>query len=205
MYIKINLLPQDIRPKKVLISFDYRVVLILLIIVASAGLVGYYLHISRDLSAHEADLRTWKQKELMLQKTLNLQNEVIKLREDVSKRINVIKELTSDSDIRFSVLQHINTIIPENLWLLNMREISDMNKISINIEGMSYSKQDISAFLASFEECKEINSVSLESIKPAPLEIRDAYLFSIKVELKTLKPVLEEETAPTGSRRRRKR
>ena len=161
MYIEINLLPKDLRPKKKLISLDYRVGLVLLIIIAAVGLGGYYFHTSKNLEMQKNELKTWQQAEITLQKTVDLQNEVNRLREDVSKRINIIKELTSDSDLRFSMLQHINSIIPENLWLLRISEIEEDEKIFFTIEGMSYNKQNISKFLASLEQYKNFRNVSL--------------------------------------------
>ena len=204
MYIKINLLPRDLRPRKALIALDYRVVLAFVFIIAAAGLVGYYLYIVRNLRDEETELNNWKQAELMLKKTVDLQNEVNTLREDVSKRINIIKELTSDSDLRFSILQHINSITPENLWLLSIsEEEGENNRIFLNIEGMSYSKKDISAFIASLQEYDKFRSVSLESIRPAPLEIRDAYQYSVRVEPAFAQPVVEE-TPQAGTQGRRR-
>ena len=107
MYIKINLLPRGLRPRKALISLDYRVVVALVFIIVAAGLVGYYLYIVRNLRDEEAELNNWKQAELMLKNTVDLQNEVNTLRGDVAKRINIIKELTSDSDLRFSILYSV--------------------------------------------------------------------------------------------------
>jgi len=203
VYIEINLLPQDLRVKKALITFDYRVILALLIVIVAGALIGYYVSIMSKISFEKSELKNWKQAELLLKESVDLQNEVIMLREDVGKRVNIIKELTSDSDLRFSVLQYINSIMPENLWLLSISEVEGNRTIYFNIEGMSYSKQDISVFLANLEKYEKFNSVSLESIRPAPLEIRDAYQYSVRVEPKFLRPVAEEEPQQ-GSRRVRR-
>ena len=202
MYIEINLLPQDLRPRRKLISLDYRAVLVLLIIIAAVGLVSYYLYIDRNIKTQESELSSWKQAEMTLQNTVDLQNEVNRLREDVGKRVNIIKELTGDSDLRFSMLQHINSIIPKNLWLSRISEIEESNRIFFTIEGMSYTKQDISEFLASLETYENFRNVSLESIRPAPLEIRDAYIYSVRVEPKFMQKVEEEVPARGGSRGR---
>ena len=194
MYIKINLLPQELRPRKKLIALDYRVILTLLLIIAAAGLIWYYLSIARNLQSQVSELNNWKQQEFELKEPVALQDKVIALREDVAKRINIIKELTSDSDIRFSMLQHINKVIPDNLWLSRISEMSEGNRIFFSIEGMSYVKRNISTFLASLEEYENFSNVSLESIRPAPLEIRDAYQYSVRVELKTPQPVVDAST-----------
>ena len=205
MYIEINLLPRDLRPKKRLIAIDHRFLMILLIVIAAGGLAGYYFHISDNLQKQEAELSNWKKQVAMLQEAVDLQNEVITLREDVAKRINIIKELTGDSNLRFAMFQHINNIIPENLWLLAIRETIEGNIISFSIEGMSYSKQNITQFFSDLQKYEKFTSVSLESIQPAPLEIRDAYQYAVRVELESSKPVVEETEIPSRDSRRGRR
>lgn len=203
MYIKINLLPLELRPKKSLISFDYRVVLSLLLIAGVAGLGWYYLSVSKSIEGQNAQIANWKKQEVMLQKTVNLQNEVIGLREDVSIRINIIKDLTGDSDMRFSMMQYITKIIPADLWLSRITESFLGNRILFSIEGMSYDKRNISGFLANLEEYEKFDSVALESIRPAPSEIRDAYTFSVRVEIISLQTVVEPALGGTQRGRRR--
>lgn len=200
--IQINLLPVEFRPKKRLIGFDYRVVLFLAIIVA-AGAVGFYnLKISDELKMVESELEIWNKSEAMIQKTINLQNEVNRLREDVARRIGIIKTLTSDSDLRFLMLKHINTILPENLWLMRISELSMNNRVYYDIEGMAYTKQGISTFLANLQKFEQFSNVSLISIRPAPTEVRDAYQYVVQVELKSQIPVEETATAQRSRRGR---
>jgi type IV pilus assembly protein PilN len=199
VYVKINLLPRELRPKTAFIGFDYRVIVIFLSIIAAVVLGWNYYQLDREVVFQESELNNWQQQEKMLQDAVNLQNEVNSLRDQVSKRISVIKELTRDTDIRFDMLQYINAITPENLWLQRITERNDPNKIQYTIEGMSYTKQGISAFLARLQEYKKFRSVALESIRPAPLEIRDAYQYSVIVELRTPEPQPSAETKKTVS------
>jgi len=198
--IHVNLLPVEFRPKKRLINFDYRVVLFLAIFIAAGAVGFYYLKISDELKMVELDLDTWKKSEAMLQKTINLQSEVTILREDVSRRIGIIKTLTSDSDLRFLMLKHINTILPENLWLMRIGELSMNNRVYYDIEGMAYTKQGISTFLANLQKFEQFSNVALISIRPAPTEVRDAFQYVVQVELKPQIPV--EETATVQRSRR---
>lgn len=199
MYVKINLLPRELRPKTAFIGFDYRVIVIFLSIIATVVLGWNYYQLDQEVAFQESELKNWQQQEIMLQDAVNLQNEVNSLRDQVSKRISVIKELTQDTDLRFDMLQYINAITPDNLWLQRITERNDANKIQYTIEGMSYTKQGISAFLARLQEYKNFRSVALESIRPAPLEIRDAYQYSVIVELKTPEPQPLAETKKTVS------
>ena len=188
MYVKINLLPRELRPKKTLIFLDIKVIVTFLVIVAVGILGWFYFNLQGQITAQNSELQNLRQQEALLQDMVNLQAEVNTLRDDVAKRIAVIRELTGTSDIRFAMLQYLNDITPENLWLLRISEQEDQTGIGYAIEGMSYSKQDISTFLAELQTYENFSSVALESIRPAPLEIRDAYQYSVIVHLKTEQP-----------------
>ena len=201
MSIKINLLPAELRPKRKLISFDRRVVLVFMIVVAAAAMVSYYLVTVKNLKLQEEELRIWVQAEKTLQKTVDLQNEVNRLRDNVKKRVDVIRDLTGDTELRFSILQHINAVIPTNLWLTRISETEEEGIVYLTIEGISYYKKDISTFLASLQTYENFKSVSLESIRPAPLEIRDAYEYSVKVEPRFIERKEEAQPARGTTRR----
>jgi Tfp pilus assembly protein PilN len=215
VFIRINLLPRDLRPRKTFITLDYRVIVTLVVIISAVFMIMYYINLIRDVHNVESQLKMWKQREVALQSTINLQNEVNALREKVKVRVEIIKSLTTDSNLRFSMLQYVNTILPANSWLLRINEQVLENKVYYTIEGMSYTKKEISAFLADLEKFDKFNSVALESIRPAPTEIRDAYQYSVKVELKTLQAssdssvkgtqvVKPQEKAKTGQKTEKK-
>lgn len=194
MYIRINLLPRDMRPRRRLIAFDYRLIIMLAILIAGAVFGWYYISIGQAIAENRAELAAWRQQEQALQGTLDLQNEVNAMRDGVARRIEVIRQLTGDSDVRFAMLQHITMITPPNLWLERISERMEDNLIVFSIEGMSYAKQDISTFLARLEEFEPFRSVNLESIRPAPMEIKDAYQFSVRVDIESTAPVEEPTT-----------
>ena len=206
MYIEVNLLPQAFRPKRRLIKLDYKFMLVLLIAFGAAG-VGYYYHALKGEQVQlVSQIASVRQQEMQLKDAVALNAEVALLRTNVAKRVGIIKELTSGSDIRFVMLDHINSVVPENLWLLNIAEVAEGNIVSFNIEGMSYSKEKISGFLAGLKKFEKFSSVDLESIRPAPLEIKDAYNFVVKVSFLPTKPVEVKEPANARGRRpRRKR
>lgn len=188
MYIRINLLSPELRPKKTLIHFDLKAALIIVVIIAFAGLAGWYYFISQQLSDQNRQLAIFRTEEASLKDTVALQKEVDQLKQQVADRIVIIKMLTADSDIRFEMLKHINGIIPENLWLLNISELSQTDKVVFTIEGMSYIKKDISRFLEGLQRYKKFQNVALESITPSPLEVRDAYQFIVRVDLISAEP-----------------
>jgi len=207
VYIEINLLPRSFRPKKRLVSIDVRSAVTLVITVAAIGLGYYYYSLRNDVSAMTSQIAGLKQQEQQIKFILDLEAEVKTLRDDITERVDIIKSITSDSDIRFELLNHINTVMPENLWLQSITEQPQAQgaSISFNIEGMSYSKEDISAFLAGLEQFENANTVALESITPAPLEIRDAFKYVVRVDLKSSQPPTEPAAAkrPAGRAARR--
>jgi Tfp pilus assembly protein PilN len=191
MYIKINLLPREFRPGRSLIAFDYKVVMIFLIVLAAAGMGGYYVYINRALAREARQLSNLQHQQAMLRDTVELKKEVDVLKKKITERVAIIKDLTGDSDLRFDMLKHINSIVPENLWLLNINENTQSDRILFTLEGMSYVKKDISRFLEGLENYKKFKNVALESIVPSPLETQDIYQFIVKVELLNNKPAPE--------------
>jgi len=204
VYIEINLLPQAFRPKRRLIKFDYKLILVLVIIIGVGGVGGYYFNMKRTLNEINSQITFYRAEEAKIIETVKLDNEVKELRKVIEERVSIIKGLVGDSDVRFAMLEHINSVIPTNLWLLSISEIEEDNRISFNIEGMSYSKDYISDFLAGLEQFEQFSNVSLESIRPAPLDVRDAYNYVVRVDLVSTAPPEEEEETPSAQRRRRR-
>ena len=161
MYIEINLLPPEFRPKKVLFKF----------------------YLQQSVREVTSQLELVRGQELKLREVVNLSVEVENLKKDVAERVEVIKGLTAESDLRFAMLEHINYVIPENLWISSINESNISGKIIFDIEGMTFTKDYISKFLAGLEKFEKFGNVSLESIGPAPQEVRDAYRYIVKVEL----------------------
>ncbi len=197
MYIDINLLPREFRPKRARLPLDYRSLAVLLIIIAAAGLGGYYFHLDKTLKGQENKLQMLVQRKISMQKKIKLQGEVDELTKKVSERVGIIRELTQDSDLRFDVIKHIKSIMPENLWLLNITENNLTTRVTFNIEGMSYTKESISSFLRGLEKYKNFRNVALQSITPSPTEIQDAFQYVVQVELAIYRPPVPEETKNT--------
>ncbi|MBN1294492.1 MAG: PilN domain-containing protein [Candidatus Latescibacteria bacterium] len=188
MYIDINLLPREFRPKRAKIPLDYRSLAVLLIILTAIGMGTYYFYLGNSLKSMDRENQSLLQQLKLLQKTVDLQEEVDGLTKKVSERVSIIRGLTEDSDLRFAMIQHINSILPENLWLLSISEINVNNTVSFNIEGMSYTKESISVFLQGLEKYKRFSNVTLQSITPSPIEIQDAFQYIVKVDLATYQP-----------------
>ncbi len=182
MYIKINLLPPDLRPRKTYLHFDVKALAVLAAILAIIGLGGYYSWLRQQVNLQKVQLDQLRREQMSLQGMVDLQKEVESLRTQVVERVEIIRQLTADSDIRFDMLKHINGIIPENLWLLGINEMNQSGGVYFSIEGMSYTKRDISRFLEGLQRYRKFRSVALESITPSPTEARDAFQFIVKVE-----------------------
>lgn len=200
MYIRINLLPQDIRPKKTLFHVDVKAVLVLCALIAAAGLAGYTIFLQQDLHTQTIHADQLRREEASLKDTVELQKQVDEMRTRVVERVEIIRQLTADSDLRFDMLKHINGIIPENLWLMGINEMAQSSPVAFTIEGMSYSKRDISRFINGLQHYQKFRNVALESISPSPLEVRDAFQFIVRVELASVQPPVEEKSAKKTSK-----
>ena len=206
MYIDINLLPQNLRPRKPGIRLNFQAVVIIFALIAAGVMGKYYMQVDDTLKNLESQRISLVQKQQMLVDTIKLQAEVDALTVKVGERVNIIKELTSESDLRFDMLQHINKVLPENLWLLNITEATTENRLNFNIEGMSYSKESISGFLEGLQKNDKFNNVALRSIRPSPMEVRDAFSYIVNVELDSYRPpaVTEDPKAKSSSRTKKK-
>ena len=206
MYIDINLLPQDLRPRKPGIRLNFQAVVIIFALIAAGVMGKYYMQVDDTLKNLESQRISLVQKQQMLVDTIKLQAEVEALAVRVAERVNIIKELTSESDLRFDMLQHINKVLPENLWLLNITEATTDNKLNFNIEGMAYSKESISGFLEGLQKNDNFDNVSLRSIKPSPMAVRDAFSYIVNVELDSYRPpaVTVNPKAKSSSRKKKK-
>lgn len=205
MYIDINLLPREFRPKKARLPLDYRSLAVLLIIIAAGCLGGYYFYLGTTLKGQNNELQMLIQQKISMQKKIKLQEEVDELTKKVSERVGIIRELTQDSDLRFDIIKHINSILPENLWLLNITETNLNTRVTFNIEGISYTKESISSFLQGLEKYKKFRNVKLQSITPSPTEIQDAFQYVVQVELATYRPPEPEETKNAKARSKKKK
>jgi hypothetical protein len=78
---------------------------------------------------------------------------------------------------------------------MGINEMAQSNPASFTIEGMSYTKKDISRFINGLQHYKKFNSVALESISPSPLEVRDAYQFIVRVQLAGQQPPADDKSA----------
>ena len=193
MYIEINLLPKEFRPKKTIIRFDVKTILFLVIIIAAAGLGWYFYKLNTEMNALQAEKTSLDNQKKLLKTTMDLQEEVEALEIKVSKRVDIIKELTGDSDLRFSMLTYVNSIMPENLWLQNISEENTGGTLSFSIEGLSYSKESISTFLEKLQSYKNFKSVVLEQIAPAPTEVSDVLEYVVRVQLASAAPAAPAE------------
>lgn len=201
MYIEINLLPQSFRPKRRLIRLDFKSVMVLVILIAAACVGGYYYYLRKESARIDSQISFYRQEEVKLRGAVALNKEVNDLKKLVEERIGIIRELTGGSEVRFSMLEHINLVMPENLWLMSISENEQAGTVNFTIEGMSYSKDDISVFLAGLEKFDQFSAVSLESIRPAPTEVRDAFNYVVRVSLKNTGQPAEPAVSAANARR----
>ena len=183
MYIEINLLPRDLRPKRPGLRLNFQGIVVLAAIIAAGGLGWHYYQLDTEMKFLERQQQMLTKERMMLTDAINLQKEVDALTLKVRARVDIIKELTVDSGLRFAMLKHVNKVMPENLWLMNITETAGPGKLIFNVQGMAYSKESISGFLEGLQGYEKFNKVLLRSIKPSPMEIRDAFEYMVSVEM----------------------
>lgn len=183
MYLEINLLPKGLRPRKTLIRLYYKFLAFVVIVLAASGIGWYYFYLGTQINNLASRKQALLAQQVKMQGQVELDQQVKELEATVKERIGIINTLTGDSDRRLAMLVHINKVLPKNLWLENILEATVGGGIEFTIEGMSYSKDEISRLLEGLEEFDQFETVNLESITPAPMNIRDAFRFIVRVRL----------------------
>ena len=162
----------------------------------------YYYQLDTTITRLDEETVFLRQQQAKMQGKIELNEEVVALESAVRERIDIIQSLTGDSDLRFMMLEHVNAVVPDNLWLMNiLEEGGQAGSIEFSVEGMSYSKDNISSFLAGLERFEHFSSVNLESITPAPFNVRDAFRFIVRVQLRSTVPTTEESSTRRGGRK----
>lgn len=124
------------------------------------------------ISNLKADIEQLKntvtEKNIYLQKSINLEKEFLTIKEDY-------EILKKNMHIK-NIIYELTGLVPSNLWLTSISYLSDSQKV-ITITGRSLKKEDIFLFL---NNCSNIGK------NPELIEINsedNSYIFSIKIEM----------------------
>jgi Tfp pilus assembly protein PilN len=109
--------------------------MVLVILIAAACVGGYYYYLRKESARIDSQISFYRQEEVKLRGAVALNKEVNDLKKLVEERIGIIRELTGGSEVRFSMLEQINLVMPENLWLMSISENEQAGTVNFTIEG----------------------------------------------------------------------
>ncbi len=160
--IKINLLPKEIEKKVTLREKKFLVVgIVILVVVGFFGLyflkVAQYAHLKRQLRKVEKELA-------LLETVVKQVDEMEKSKEALSKKLDVIRSLTTNRLIYARLLEDLARIVPSRVWLTSLITKSESDFLTITIEASAIDNYAIADFITKLGEGDNFSKVELTRI-----------------------------------------
>lgn len=187
--IRINLLPVRAAKKKEtalqqIVILVGGVILVLLIVLA-VWLVrlGQISGVKKDITAANAKVNELKQK-------IGKLDEVRKLKDEVSKKLNVLNQLRKNKTGPVNRLATLSDITPDQLWLEKYKEAGN----DIQIAGVALNEELIAQFIRALEASAEFERVDL--VVSEQREISGTKLKRFDLTFKVEMPKTPQDTQP---------
>ncbi len=157
--IRINLLPYRTERRQ---SQILQHIAALLVVVSIAGLgifVADFLK-TTELEALEDEFSELKSQNDILRIKIGKIKDLDKLRVDVEKKLALVDQLQEGRFYSLLTLSGLADLIPENVWLSNIRDSNG----SLSISGMGESNKAVANFMRALDESEKFANVRLQTI-----------------------------------------
>jgi type IV pilus assembly protein PilN len=156
--IKINLLPvREARRKANLRQQGILLGIALIAAVLVCG--GLHTAIAASISSERGRVVAAQTELKKLEETLKQVERFRKEKEDIERKLRVIKRLEESRSGPVRIMDEIATRIPDRMWLKNM----SLRNGLLEIDGYSIDNEVIAAFMTSLEDSKYLSDVELQS------------------------------------------
>jgi len=154
--IKINLLPvraakrkETVRQQAVILAGTLVLVLLL-----AFGAYSYFLI---RISSTKDEISKAEQELTELRAQIGKINELEKLKAEVTKKLDVLRQLRREKTGPVNRLLTISQAVPERLWLTNYSE----SGATVSLSGVAFSEELIADFMRSIEQSPDFMNVEL--------------------------------------------
>ncbi len=165
-----------------------------------ATLVFIFFANKAQISTYEMLLKQEKEiqeEKKLLGDKLKILQEIDKKKTELSKKIDVIKQIAGDRAFHIQILNSINRSIPPNTWINELKEDSEGNIKRFLIDGGAFTSIEVSNFMKRLADAKNIwNKVDLVYLKKNELEGVGYVTFEL-----VLYPQIKIGGAPVGLQR----
>jgi type IV pilus assembly protein PilN len=183
--IRINLLPRKVTKKKK--AAIRHVVVGALVLVLVFAVMGYLWYVQKgkittlrrqlDVATSEKEkLKNVNQEKAQYEKTIA----------DLKHRIDVISTIEKGRAVPVHIMDDLTMVLNESMpiWLTRL----SFTPKGVQLEGYSFTNEDLSRFLKKVEESGYLANVNLIVSQKQQLTGKDVYLFSITAEIEEPKP-----------------
>lgn len=160
-----------------------------LFLLVAAG-VGYYWRAqAAELGALRTEINDLKRKLGPLQKQVEKVKEFETQKAELVAKLTVITKLEQSRSGPAAMLQHLRRYLPEQLWLTQLSERSELAVGGVLVEGYAFANTDVARFMKNLEASKFFAIIQL-------IESQEAELEGIKVLKFRLRLFREAPPAP---------
>lgn len=178
--IKVNLLP--VKRKKKAKPLPTFLLSTILATIAAALIMAYltFFFTSR-LNARKSDFANNERKIEELKQQIKAVEDFEQRNKKFKQRNDVIEQLSSNRSVPVKVLDEINLLIPNGIWLKDMK-MSGTG--SIDIEGLGFTNTDIVAYVDNLKKSPLFTEVYLKESKSIEIEKIPLYAFKLSFKIK---------------------
>jgi len=175
--IRINLIPYRAarQQKQILLHV---IVALLVVGVAAVIILGMYMYAASDLSGRQEKLASLVAQNKTLSKKIGKVRNLDKLRADVERKLKLVDQLQHGRFRSLEMLLAFSHAIPENVWLLNVKD----SKGELTLSGRGESNKAVADFMRVLDHEKIFTGVTLQFIqrkKVGDIPVRN---FSLKMQ-----------------------
>lgn len=198
--IRINLLPEEFRARKrkirVSVNWGYLV----------AAVVGFFLILfvltiwqKSRLGRLEKNIYQTRMEAERQKADLELVQELIALKERILKHVQVVEELNQSRTRWMEILTALSSSVPEEMWLVSLRENRVGGNFQAQIQGMSFSLKPIAVLMDNLDETALFSNSQFTYAQRLAVAEGMAYDFEIVADLLSYeRKFLSQKTSADG-------
>ena len=177
MYIEINLLPESFyrakKKKKLIFLFAIGggVVVVFLILL--------YVYKVSEISSLKSEIAKIKSEQSKYVDTLDKIDAIKKDKANLEERMKVINTLLNAQSVWLKLLDDINIVVPDTVWLRVVSSKPEGTGKSFSIDGTAVSKSSVADFLYSLQKSNYFTNIVLVTLADSGKSIIDRVSFKI--------------------------
>lgn len=153
---------------------------------------GWWWTLTTTLEEEQAKVARAKEEVRQLEKILAEVEQFKKKKNDLTTRINVIRDLTVAQKGPVAIMDGISRSLPDLLWLSNMQ----VDASSVTLSGQAMNTNAIAAFIENLSQVPEFREPDTRDIEQVVIEGQQTFRFSLSFPYLLQKPAVAEEKKP---------